>query len=91
MTYKAIVEKYPNKYVIAKVKIRDKNNFVKEWEVLSSDSVSFNEAVETYNHYWEQGVRGICIMNCNDTDDAKPNEASVVARMFRLQYGTDME
>ena len=91
MTYKAIVEKYPKKYVIARVKKRGENNFVTEWEVLSADSVSFEDAAKTYSYYWDKGIRGICIMNCYATDESKPDEASAVARMFRLYYGMDME
>ena len=91
MDYGSIIKKYPDKYVIARVLSRDERNFVTDWEVLSANSVSFVEAIETYNHYWDEGVRGICIVNTYNTDDSKPDEASAVARMFRLQFGMDME
>ena len=90
LDYRSIVEKYPDKYVIAAVKERDENNFVTEWEVLSANSKSFNEAKETLQFYENEGVKGACIINTYE-DSADETEAGAVARLMRLQYGMDME
>ena len=90
MDYRTIVEKHPDRYVIAAVAERGENNFVSSWEVLSADSKSFNEAKETLQFYENEGVKGACIINTYE-DSADETEAGAVARLMRLQYGMDME
>ena len=89
MDYRTIVEKHPDRYVIAAVAERGENNFVSSLEVLSADSKSFNEAKETLQFYEAEGVQGACIINTY-ADASDETEAGAVARMFRLMYGMDM-
>ena len=89
MDYRTIVEKHPDRYVIAAVAERGENNFVSGWEVLSADSKSFNEAKEKLKFFESEGVKGCCIINTY-ADASDETEAGAVARMFRLMYGMDM-
>ena len=89
MDYRTIVEKHPDRYVIAAVAERGENNFVSSWEVLSADSKSFNEAKEKLKFFESEGVKGCCIINTY-ADASDETEAGAVARMFRLMYGMDM-
>lgn len=57
MDYRTIVEKHPDRYVIAAVAERGENNFVSSWEVLSADSKSFNEAKEKLKFFESEGVK----------------------------------
>lgn len=85
MDYRTIVEKHPDRYVIAAVAERGENNFVSSWEVLSADSKSFNEAKEKLKFFESEGVKGCCIINTY-ADASDETEAGAVARMFRLMY-----
>ncbi len=46
MDYRTIVEKHPDRYVIAAVAERGENNFVSSWEVLSADIYQFLHRVK---------------------------------------------
>ena len=89
MDYRTIVEKHPDRDVIAAVAERGENNFVSSWEVLSADSKRFNEAKEKLKFFESEGVKGCCIINTY-ADASDETEAGAVARMFRLMYGMDM-
>lgn len=86
MDYRTIVEKRPDRYVIAAVAERGENNFVSSWEVLSADSKSFNEAKEKLKFFESEGVKCCCIINTY-AYASDETEAGAVARMFRLMYG----
>ena len=77
MDYRTIVEKHPDRYVIAAVAERGENNFVSSWEVLSADSKSFNEAKEKLKFFESEGVKCCCIINTyayasDETDELMP-------------------
>lgn len=90
MDYRSIVEKHPDKYVIACANERDERGCVSDWTVLSADSKNFNEAVETLEHYQVNGVTGAVIINAYDADGGI-TEAGAVARFFRVYLGMELE
>lgn len=86
MTYKNLVAKYPNRWVLTMPNKRDdETKRVTDWKVINTTRV-FNEAERLCDFYRSEGMKGICIIDTGEAvEDARfEQSAGASARFIRV-------
>lgn len=86
MTYKNLVAKHPNHWVLAMPNKRDAETMrVSDWKVINTTRV-FAEAERLCDFYRSEGMKGVCIIDTSSEGDRRDSEdqAGASARFVRV-------
>lgn len=82
MLLNTITERHPNSFVLLKPKSRDKQNHVRDWNVLNT-AKKYDDILRIAEYYRSEGISNAVILSTSDELVVPPEES---AKFFRVYY-----
>ena len=82
MLLNTITERHPNSFVLLKPKSRDKQNHVRDWNVLNT-AKKYDDILRIAEYYRSEGISNAVILSTSDELIVPPEES---AKFFRVYY-----
>lgn len=82
MLLNTITERHPNSFVLLKPKSRDKQNHVRDWNVLNT-AKKYDDILRVAEYYRSEGISNAVILSTSDELVVPPEKS---AKFFRVYY-----
>lgn len=81
MLLNTITERHPNSFVLLKPKSRDKQNNVRDWNVLNT-AKKYDDILRVAEYYRSEGISNAVILSTSDELVVPPEESAKFFRVF---------